>query len=62
MKTTAGNEETRRNRLQRELADLDSAIEFLNRRKDSDEDARSEYYRLKLLRVWKKAFFDRTFA
>ena len=58
MKKTASLEEARQDRLQRRLKDLESAIESLELRKDSDAHARSEYYRLRVMWIRQRALLD----
>lgn len=58
MDTAASTRETRRDRLQRQLAELESTIQTLELRKNTDEHARGEYYRLKVVWARKKALLD----
>ncbi len=58
MKDTANLEEARENRLQKRLKDLESAIQSLELRKDTDRHARSEYYRLRVLWIRQRALLD----
>lgn len=58
MKPTTSIQEARRNKLRRQLTELESAIESLKLKKDTDDQARSEYYRLRVLWVRKKALID----
>ena len=58
MNPTVSLAKARHDRLQRQLKDLESAIQSLELRKDTDEHARSEYYRLRVLWVRQRAVLD----
>jgi hypothetical protein len=59
METTDSTRDARRAELQRQLTDLESTIQTLKQKKDTDDEARSEYFRLRGVWARKKALLDR---
>ena len=59
METSDSTKDVRRAQLQRQLADLESTLQTLKLRKDTDDEARNEYFRLRGVWARKKALLDR---
>lgn len=59
METTDRTRDARRAQLERQLTDLESAIQSLKQKKDTDDEARNEYFRLRGVWARKKALLDR---
>ncbi|MDH3714026.1 MAG: hypothetical protein OET44_09300 [Gammaproteobacteria bacterium] len=60
METTDRTTDTRRAQLQRQLMDLETTIQSLKLKKDTDDEARAEYFRLRGVWARKKALLDRS--
>lgn len=60
MDTTDSTPETRQAQLQRQVEDLESTIESLKARKNTDGEARDEYFRLRAVCARKKALLVRS--
>ena len=58
MVPTGRTGDARQTRLQRQLMDLESEIQSLKLKKDTDHRARDEYYRLRPVWARKKALLD----
>ncbi|MDH3451620.1 MAG: hypothetical protein OEN20_04315 [Gammaproteobacteria bacterium] len=58
METTKHRQDARLAQLQRQVADLESAIQSLKLRKNVDREARDEYFRLRGVWARKKALLD----
>jgi len=59
METSDSTKDARRAQLQSQLTDLESTLETLRHRKDTDIEARGEYYRLRAVWARKKALLGK---